>query len=214
MYYDDNYSLLSVPPSYFLDSDDLKRAYLRGAFLAKGSINDPKKSRYHLEFLVDTSYEADYLMDLLNYFDLHAKVISRDKGYMTYIKEAEKIGDFLRIVSANNAILYYEDIRIYRDHKNMTNRLNNMEQANVDKSINASREQLEDINLIKEKIGFDALDEKLQAVVTYREKYPEVSLAELSEIISSELDKKITKSGLSHRFRKIKEIADRLREND
>ena len=201
-------------PEYFLDGDDLKRAYLRGAFLAKGSVNDPKKSRYHLEFLVDSSYEADYIMDLLNYFDLHAKVISRDKGYMTYVKEAEKIGDFLRIVSANNAILYYEDIRIYRDHKNMTNRLNNMEQANVDKTINASREQLEDIALIKEKIGLDALDDKLKDVITYREKYPEVSLSELSEIISSELDKKITKSGLSHRIRKIKEIADRLRKND
>ena len=201
-------------PDYFLDGDDLKRAYLRGAFLAKGSINDPKKSRYHLEFLVDSSSEADFIMDLLNYFDLHAKVISRDRGYMTYVKEAEKIGDFLRIVSANNAILYYEDIRIYRDHKNMTNRLNNMEQANVDKIINASQEQLADIALIKEKIGFDALDIRLKDVAIYREKYPEVSLSELSEIISTELDKKITKSGLSHRIRKIKEIADRLRKND
>lgn len=200
-------------PDYFLDGDDLKRAYLRGAFLAKGSVNDPKKSRYHLEFLVDSSVEANYIMQLLNYFDLHAKVISRDKGYMTYVKEAEKIGDFLRIVSANNAILYYEDIRIYRDHKNMTNRLNNMEQANVDKTINASEKQLEDIRLIKEKIGFDAIDDKLKVVMEYREKYPEVSLLELSEIISLELDKKITKSGLSHRLRKIKEIAERLREN-
>ena len=117
-------------------------------------------------------------------------------------------------MSANNAILYYEDIRIYRDHKNMTNRLNNMEQANVDKSINASREQLEDINLIKEKIGLDAVDDRIKVAIEYREKYPEVSLSELSEIISLELDKKITKSGLSHRFRKIREIADKLRKND
>ena len=120
----------------------------------------------------------------------------------------------MRLVSANNAILYYEDIRIYRDHKNMTNRLNNMEQANVDKSISASEKQLEDINLIKDKIGMDAIDDRLKVVMEYREKYPEVSLAELSEIISLELDKKLTKSGLSHRFRKIKEIADRLRKND
>ena len=214
MYFDENGNVLYIPKEYFLDSDDLKRAYLRGAFLAKGSINDPKKSRYHLEFLVDNSYEADFLMDILNYFNLHAKVISRDRGYMTYVKEAEKIGDFLRIVSAYNAILYYEDIRIYRDHKNMTNRLNNMEQANVDKTINASEKQLEDIALIKEKIGFDALDDRIRVVAIYREKYPEVSLSELSEIISVELDKKITKSGLSHRFRKIREIAERLRKND
>lgn len=214
MYFDENGNVLYIPKDYFLDSDDLKRAYLRGAFLAKGSINDPKKSRYHLEFLVDNSYEADFLMDILNYFNLHAKVISRDRGYMTYVKEAEKIGDFLRIVSAYNAILYYEDIRIYRDHKNMTNRLNNMEQANVDKTINASEKQLEDIALIKERIGFDALDDRIRVVAIYREKYPEVSLSELSEIISVELDKKITKSGLSHRFRKIREIAERLRKND
>ncbi len=211
---DEDGNLVSVPDDYFLDGDDLKRSYLRGSFLAKGSINDPKKSRYHLEYLVDTSDEANFIMNLLNYFDLHAKVISRDKGYMTYIKEAEKIGDFLRLVSANNAILYYEDIRIYRDHKNMTNRLNNMEQANVDKTINASEKQLDDIRIIKEKLGYDAIDDKLRVVMEYREKYPEVSLLELSEIISSELDKKITKSGLSHRLRKIREIAQRLREND
>ena len=96
------------------------------------------------------------------------------------------MGDFSRSVSASNAILYYEDIRIYRDHKNMTNRLNNCEQANVDKIINTSGKQLEDINLIKEKIGLDAIDDKLRDVIIYREKYPETSLAELSYIISKE----------------------------
>lgn len=132
---------------------------------------------------------------------------------MTYVKEAEKIGDFLRIVSCSNAILYYEDIRIYRDHKNMTNRLNNCEQANVDKTINASKSQLEDIEIIKEKLSLDIVDPKIKDVIIYREKYPEASLSELSYIISEETDKKITKSGLNHRIRKIKEIADKLREN-
>ena len=204
--------VLSVPREFFLDSEDLKRAYLRGAFLAKGSINDPKKSRYHLEFLVEKKEEAKFILELLEFFDINAKVILRDKGYMTYVKEAEKIGDFLRIVSASNAILYYEDIRIYRDHKNMTNRLNNCEQANVDKIIDASSKQLEDIYLIKEKIGLDAIDDKLRDVIIYREKYPEVSLSELSYIISTETEKNITKSGLNHRFRKIHEMADRIRE--
>ena len=208
---DENGSLIVVPGDYFLDSEDLKRAYLRGAFLAKGSINDPKKSRYHLEFLVEKKAEANFILELLNFFDISAKLILRDKGYMTYVKEAEKIGDFLRIVSASNAILYYEDIRIYRDHKNMTNRLNNCEQANVDKIIDASAKQLEDIYLIKEKIGLDAIDSKLKEVIIYREKYPEVSLAELSYIISSETDKKLSKSGLSHRLRKIHEIALKIK---
>ena len=210
MVLDEDNVFISSLPDYFLDSEDLKRAYLRGAFLAKGSVNDPKKSRYHLEFLVSRKSEAYFIKDLLAFFDINAKVILRDKGYMTYVKEAEKIGDFLRIVSANNAILYYEDIRIYRDHKNMTNRLNNCEQANVEKIIDASKKQLNDINKIKDKIGLDAIDEKLKEVIVYREKYPEVSLTELSYIINSELDKKITKSGLSHRFRRIHEIADRI----
>lgn len=198
-------------PDYFLEDEDLKRAYLRGAFLAKGSINDPKKSRYHLEFLVDTKEEAKTIKDLLGKFNINSNIISREKGYMTYVKEAEKIGDFLRIISANNAILYYEDIRIYRDHKNMTNRLNNCEQANVDKIIASSNKHLEDINIIKEKLGLDSLEEKLKDVITYREKYPEVSLAELAYIISKEKEKNITKSGLSHRFRKIHEIATKLK---
>ena len=214
MYFDEKGKFISKPNEYFIDGDDLKRAYLRGAFLAKGSINDPKTARYHLEFLVDREKEAYFLKELLNFFDLNAKVIDRDKGFMTYVKEAEKIGDFLRLVSANNAILYFEDIRIYRDHKNMTNRLNNMEQANVDKSINASEKQLQDITIIKEKIGLDALDDRIKDVIIYREKYPESSLSELSEIISLETEKKITKSGLSHRFRKIKEIAKRLKADD
>ena len=214
MIIDENGKELLIPYDYFLDSEDLKRAYLRGAFLAKGSVNDPKKSRYHLEFLVEKKEEAYFLLDILKFFDINSKVILREKGYMTYVKEAEKIGDFLRIVSASNAILYYEDIRIYRDHKNMTNRLNNCEQANVDKIINTSGKQLEDINLIKEKIGLDAIDDKLRDVIIYREKYPETSLAELSDIISKESDKNLTKSGLSHRFRKIRELADKLRDDE
>ena len=207
----DNGFLFPSIPSYFLDTEDLKRAYLRGVFLAKGSINDPKKSRYHMEFLVDRKDEAYFIVSLLAYFNINSKVIPRDKGYMTYVKEAEKIGDFLRIVSANNAILYYEDIRIYRDHKNMTNRLNNCEQANVDKIIDASRKQESDIALIKEYIGLDGVSDKIRDVIIYREKYPDASLGELSYIMSSETGKSITKSGLSHRFRKIHDIAEMIR---
>ena len=208
---DEDGSYIVVPKDYFLDSEDLKRAYLRGVFLAKGSINDPKKSRYHLEFLVEKKEEAKFILDLLNFFDINAKLILRDKGYMTYVKEAEKIGDFLRIVSATNAILYYEDIRIYRDHKNMTNRLNNMEQANVDKIIETANNQVKDIKLIESIGGMDLLDDKTRLAATYRMKYKEASLLELSEIISIETKTPITKSGLHHRFTKIKQIANKIR---
>lgn len=196
----------------FVSNEDLKRDYLRGCFLASGSVNDPKTSRYHLEFLVDRIIDAKFISSLLSVFYINSKIIDRDKGYMVYVKEAEKIGDFLRVISANKAVMYYEDIRIYRDHKNMTNRLNNCEQANVDKIIDASSKQIEDINIIVNKLGLDLVDSKVKDVIVYRLKYPEVSLGELSNIMSYETGKSITKSGLNHRFRKIHEIANRLRE--
>ena len=209
----DNNEYNLVPSSYIIDSEDEKRAYLKGTFLMTGSINDPKTSMYHLEFFIDYLDEANFLSDLLNEFYLNSKVIEREKGYMVYLKEAEKIGDFLRIINASLAVMYYEDIRIYRDHKNMTNRLNNCEQANFEKSMLTSNKQIEDINLIVQELGMDSLDEKTCELITYKLKYPETSLQELSEIMTIETGKKITKSGLNHRFRKLKEIAMRIKEN-
>ncbi len=200
-----------IPKDYIIDDDESKRAYLRGLFLMTGSINDPKTSRYHLEFLVNDKDYAYFVCDLLNKYNLNSKVLKRETKYMIYIKEAEKISDFLRIINAYNAVMYYEDIRIYRDHKNMTNRLNNCEQANVDKIIETANKQVKDIEIIN-KVGLDLLDEKEQVVALYRLKYKDVSLLELSEIISIETGKKITKSGLYHRFKKISELADKLRE--
>ena len=130
---------------------------------------------------------------------------------MVYIKEAEKIGDFLRIINATQAVLYYEDIRIYRDHKNMTNRLNNCEQANVDKIIDTASKQLNDINLLKEKNLYELLSDNDKIAADYRIKYPESSLQELSEIITLETNKPITKSGLHHRFTRIKNLANKLK---
>ena len=201
----------AIPSSYLVDDISLKKAYLRGIFLSTGSINDPKKSRYHLEFVVDSEEYANFISSLLNEFFLNSKVIKRENKYMIYIKEAEKIGDFLRITSATNALLYYEDIRIYRENKNMTNRLNNCEQANVDKTIMAASNQIKDIEFIKEKDAYDLLDDKLKTLVDYRIKYPDVSLQELSDIMSHELNTKITKSGLNHRFTRLKEFANKLR---
>ena len=209
----ENNEFLDIPSEYLINSEDEKRAYLKGTFLMTGSINDPKTSMYHLEFFIDYLEEANFLSDLLNEFYLNSKVIEREKGYMVYIKEAEKIGDFLRIIGANLAVMYYEDIRIYRDHKNMTNRLNNCEQANIEKSMLTSSKQIEDINLIIEKLGLDFVDSKIEEVINYRLKYPETSLQELSEIMTIETGKQITKSGLNHRFRKIKELATRIRAN-
>ena len=118
------------------------------------------------------------------------------------------------MINAIQALFYYEDIRIYRDHKNMTNRLNNCEQANVDKIISSAMKQVEDIELIEKMSGLELLSDKEKLVAIYRLKYKEVSLQELSEIISIETGHKITKSGLNHRFNKIKELANKLREKN
>jgi hypothetical protein len=139
---------------------------------------------------------------------LNSKLIERNNGFVVYIKESEKIGDFLRIIKTNNAVMYFEDIRIYKDHKNMVNRLNNCEQANVEKVFNSAFKQIEYINIIEQNIGLDLLDDKLKEIALYRTKYPESSLLELSEIITLETGKKVSKSGINHRLRKLKEIAD------
>jgi len=195
-----------VPEQYLVDEDKDKQAYLRGVFMICGSINDPKTSRYHLEFVISNEDSANYVNKLLNEMYFNSKVIKRDKNYMVYIKESEKISDFIKMINAINSLFYYEDIRIYRDHKNMTNRLNNCEQANVDKMMASSNEQLEMIRKLKERYDFDLLDEKIKTICIYKEKYPESSMAELAEIISVETEKPITKSCINHRFRKIKEM--------
>lgn len=206
----DNNKYLSIPKEYLISDEEQLRAYLRGVFLVSGSVNDPKTSRYHLEFILDTKEYAYFINELLNSYDLNSKVIKREKNYTVYIKEAEKISDFLRVIKAFSAVMYFEDIRIYRNHKNMTNRLNNCEQANMDKVFMTANKQIKDIEKLYELDVVDLLDEKLKTVIEYRMKYKESSLKELAEIMSLETGMEITKSGLNHRFRKIKEILDNI----
>lgn len=206
-----NKEFLDNPKEYIVDMEEDKKAYLRGSFISRGSINDPKTSQYHLEFGFDNKHEAVFVQRLLNEFEMNSKIIVRDTKYMVYIKEAEKISDFLKIIGAFKSVLYYENIRAYKEKKNNTNRLNNCEQANMDKIIETCSLQLKDIELIENEMGLDLLDDKIKEACLYRKKYPESSLTELSEIISLETDDKITKSGLNHRFRKIKDIANKFR---
>ena len=207
---DDKCNYIDTVPNYIVGANEEIRGYLRGVFLACGSINDPKKSRYHMELLIQKAEEAVFVQRLLNIFELNAKILNRDKGYMIYIKEAEKISDYIKILGANKAVLYFEDVRIYRDQKNKTNRLNNCEQANMDKVIQTATIQLEQIKIIEENDGIMLLDDRTKEALEYRKKYPEASIKELAEIISIETNKSITKSGLNHRLRKIKDLADNL----
>ena len=205
--YNEKNEYLPVVPTYIVGANEEIRAYLRGVFFASGSINDPKTSRYHLEILVTEPEEAVFVQKLLNIFDLNAKILNREKGYMIYIKEAEKISDFIKILGANNAVMYYEKVRIYRDQKNKTNRLKNMEQANIDRVFETANEQLRQIKIIEDNNGMDLLDDRTKLAVRYRKEYPETSLKELAEIITLETGKSLSKSGINHRFRKVRELA-------
>lgn len=203
---------LLTPPNFIIDDDELIKSYLSGLFLSIGSVNDPKTSRYHLEFVTSDLEYANFISKLLNKYNLNSKVLKRENKYMIYIKESEKISDFLKLIKATKAMFYYEDIRIYRDNKNKANRLNNCEQANVDKIIGTANKQLMDIEFLDENGLLDLLDDKVKEVALYRMKYQEVSLLELSEIITKETGNKITKSGLHHRFKKIEEMANKVRQ--
>lgn len=200
-----------VPNESIVSDEELKSAFIRGCFLICGSVNDPKTSRYHLEFLIQNVEFANFLCKLLNEYNLNAKVLRRKKGYMVYIKESEKISDLLKLIKAYDGVMYYENIRSYREKINMTNRINNCEQANTYKSMKSAQDQIKEIEYIKEKGAYDILDEKIKEVCEYRLKYPESSLMELSQIISVETKNKITKSCLNHRFRKIKDLATTLK---
>ena len=207
---DDNNNILEKVEDYLIDDDLSKLAYIRGVFLTCGSVNDPKKSRYHLEFITSFKDEAVVIQRLLNHFDLNSRIIKRDVKFMIYIKEAEKISDFLKMIHAYKSVLYYENVRVYREQKNLTNRLNNMEQANTEKTMSSALKQLEDIDFIIRIEGIDNLDKRTKEACEYRLKYPESSFSELSEIMKTD-GINITKSGLSHRFRKIAEEAEYLR---
>ncbi|MBT2256176.1 MULTISPECIES: DNA-binding protein WhiA [Priestia] len=185
-----------------------KRSYLRGAFLAGGSINNPETSSYHLEIFSLYEEHNEALCNLMNEFQLNSKTLERKKGYINYLKEAEKITEFLNIIGAHNALLRFEDVRIVRDMRNSVNRLVNCETANLNKTIGAAIRQVENIRYIDETAGLDILPEKLREIARLRVEYQDVTLKELGEMVAGG---QISKSGINHRLRKIDQIADKLR---
>ncbi|WP_102028642.1 DNA-binding protein WhiA [Salirhabdus sp. Marseille-P4669] len=197
----------SIPKKY-TEKKCCSRAYLRGAFLAGGSVNNPETSSYHLEISNQYEEHNDSLCELMNSFDLHARTLERRNGYITYFKEAEKITEFLINIGAHQALLKFEDVRIMRDMRNSVNRLVNCETANLNKTIGAAFRQVENIKFIKDTVGLESLPDKLREVAQVRLEHQDVSLKELGELISSG---KISKSGINHRLRKIDEFADKLR---
>lgn len=184
-----------------------KRAYLRGAFLAGGSVNNPEGSSYHLE--ISSMYEehCQSLVQLANRFKLNARCIERKKGFVFYIKEGEKIIEFLSLIGAHQALLRFEDVRIMKDMRNSVNRIVNCETANLNKTIGAAVRQLDNIRLIQRELGLESLPEKLRVVAEIRLQHPDINLQEVGDLLHGA----VSKSGVNHRLRKIDELADKLR---
>ena len=210
--FDSNNGLITGIPEKIMSSEQRAMSYLRGAFLASGSVNNPETSRYHLEiYSLYEDHNQDLLKLMNNFFYLNAKETRRRSGYIVYLKEAEKIGDFLHIVGAVNAMLAFEDLRIMRDMRNSVNRLVYCDTANLKKTANAAAKQVEDIQLIEEKFGLENLPEKLTVLARFRLTHPELSLKEVAAQVP---DGPISKSGVNHRFQKIREIAKQLKEEN
>src|SRR5690554_1803432 len=184
-----------------------RRAYLRGAFLAGGSVNNPEGSSYHLEIASMYEEHCRALCELANKFDLNARCIERKKGFVLYIKEGEKIIEFLNIIGAHQALFKFEDVRIMRDMRNSVNRIVNCETANLNKTIGAAVRQIENIKLLRKEMGLENLPDKLQEVALVRLKHPDLNLKEVGEMLSG----KMSKSGVNHRLRKIDELANKIR---
>lgn len=204
-YEDDGFEQNDLNEIY--EKDCCRRAYLRGAFIARGSINNPETSSYHLEIFNLDQDHNHVLCQLFNGYQLRARELQRRNGYIVYIKEAEKITEFLSIIGAHNALFKFEDVRIVRDMRNSVNRIVNCETANLNKTISASVRQVESIKMIKESVGLEILPEKLQEIARVRLQYPEVPLKELGELLPSG---KLSKSGVNHRLKKIESIAQSL----
>ncbi|WP_052255701.1 DNA-binding protein WhiA [Salinicoccus sp. YB14-2] len=188
------------------------RSYLRGAFLAGGSVNNPETSAYHLEIASLYEDHAKVLTELMNGYELNAKYIERKRGgYITYLKGAEKIAEFLSLIGGYQALLKFEDVRIVRDMRNSVNRLVNCETANLNKTVGAAMRQVENIQLIDEEIGIGELPERLQEIARLRIEHQEVSLKELGEMLSTGA---ISKSGVNHRLRKLDTIAEKIKSGE
>lgn len=196
-------------PMALLKDDLMIRSYLRGAFLAGGSVNNPETSRYHLEIYSLYEEHNEMIAQMINRYHLNARTTARRSGYIVYLKEAEKIAEFLQLIGATNGMLKFENIRIVRDMRNSVNRLVNCENANMDKVANASNRQIENIRLIDSMVGLDSLPEKLRAIAETRLAHQEVSLKELGVLVPGG---PISKSGVNHRLRKLNAYAEELRQ--
>ncbi|MGI6172435.1 MAG: DNA-binding protein WhiA [Christensenellales bacterium] len=199
------FGMRSVPDRAFLRRECCQTAFLRGAFLAGGSLNNPERA-YHMEIAVSDEGLAACLCELLNRRGIPAKTALRKSQYIAYVKSAESIADFLTLLGANRARLDFEAIRMNKELRNEINRQMNCDTSNLDKAIFASERQRSMIEAIDKSIGLDALEPALREIAELRLRYPAASLAELGSMTTPS----ISKSGVSARMRKIQALAEEL----
>ncbi|MCR5785176.1 MAG: DNA-binding protein WhiA [Eubacterium sp.] len=193
-------------PKVLVLNDCCRRAFLRGAFMAGGSMSDPEKS-YHLEFICDKSGRADQLVEQMKAFGIDAKVVERKNHYIAYIKEGTQIIDLLNVMEAFVALMQMENVRILKDMRNNVNRQVNCETANLNKTVSAAVKQIEDIKFLINCGELDKMPEHLKEMAHLRLEHPESSLKELGEMC----DPKVGKSGVNHRLKKLSETAENIR---
>lgn len=205
--------VLNVNEKINLESDEEKIAFLEGAFLAIGNVTNPQTSRYHLEYICKNEKIAKEIDNLLKYFKINSKIIKRGYKFVVYVKNGDNISDILKMFKATESLFFFEDIRIYRDHKNMVNRLNNCELSNQTKSIQTGLKQLNEINYIIDNDLLSLLDDNTKIICEIRKKYPESSLAEIAQIANVEYGYNIGKSGVNHHFIKIAALVKRHKDS-
>jgi len=198
---------LSVVRNVVVQNTCCRRAFIRGAFLASGSISDPEKF-YHFEIACVAEPKAEQLRELIATFDIEAKIVRRKKYYVVYIKEGSQIVDILNVMEAPVALMELENIRILKEMRNSVNRQVNCETANINKTVSAAVKQMDDIRYIQAVIGLDGLPDNLREMALVRLERPDATLKELGEA----LNPPVGKSGVNHRLRKLGILADDLRE--
>ncbi len=198
----------SIGKNHVIQRSCCKRAYIRGAFLAAGSMSNPEKS-YHIELVCSGFKKAEQLKLLINSYGLEAKIIIRKKMHVVYLKEGSQIVDLLNVMEAPISLMEMENVRIVKEMRNSVNRKVNCETANINKTVSAALKQIEDIKYIRDTIGLQELPENLREIAEVRLEYPNETLKELGELLETPLGK----SGVNHRLRKLSEIAERLREH-
>ena len=188
---------LSVVRNIVIQETCCKRAFIRGAFLASGSMSDPEKS-YHFEIVCATREKAEQIQKIMKCFELDGKIVLRKKSFVVYLKEGSQIADVLNVMEAHVALMEFENVRILKDMRNTVNRKVNCETANINKTVSAAVKQIDDIRYIQETKGLDKLPEGLKDMALTRLTYPEASLKELGSLLTPP----VGKSGVNHRLRK------------